>query len=47
MSKFLSLTYKRVVLTFNFFIISTSKGLISDKEAKILGLGGEVLLKVD
>ena len=32
--------------TFNFFILSTPQGLMSDKAAKIQGLGGEVLLKI-
>jgi ribosomal protein S8 len=28
------------------FIISTTKGLMTDKEARFLNLGGEVLLSV-
>jgi len=36
----------RVTQGEGFFVISTSKGLMTDKEAKKQGLGGEILCKI-
>ena len=38
--------YKEILTDFGIYILSTSKGVLSDSEARVESVGGEILCKI-